>query len=93
MPLAARVILTTYENLPALRLALRGYLRQTTREFGITVADDGSGPETRAFVADFRDEARDHGIEHVTLEPVPASTFSSKTVADHLPSGNIDSRN
>lgn len=63
MPLAARVILTTYENLPALRLALRGYLRQTTREFGITVADDGSGPETRAFVADFRDEARDHGIE------------------------------
>ena len=80
MPLAARVILTTYENLPALRLALRGYLRQTTREFGITVADDGSGPETRAFVADFRDEARQHE-PHAAVASAAAKWRSSAALS------------
>lgn len=59
---SARVIVTAYENLPALRLALRGYLRQTTTDFALTVADDGSGPETRAFIARFGEQARGQGI-------------------------------
>lgn len=63
MSARARVIVTTYNNVPLLRLALRGYLRQTTQEFGITIADDGSGPETRAFLDEFRVEAADRGID------------------------------
>ncbi len=63
-------------------------------EARIAVADGCSVSGTSAILESARRViARDHGIEHVTLEPVPASTFSSKTVADHLPSGNIDSRN
>src|SRR5262245_28915572 len=57
MPRRARVIVSTYERLPLLRLALRGFLHQTTTDFALTVADDGSGPETAAFVADFAREA------------------------------------
>jgi glycosyltransferase involved in cell wall biosynthesis len=53
MARAARVLVTTYDRLDHLRLALRGYLRQTTRDFALTVADDGSGPETAAIVAAF----------------------------------------
>jgi GT2 family glycosyltransferase len=64
MPPSARVIVTAYENVPSLRLALRGYLRQTTRDFGLTVADDGSGPSTRAFIEGFGEEARSRGIDY-----------------------------
>jgi GT2 family glycosyltransferase len=49
----ARVCVTTYDRLDHLRLALRGYLRQTTRDFALTVADDGSGPETAEIVRAF----------------------------------------
>ena len=63
----ARVIVTAYENLPALRRALRGYLRQTTLDFGLTIADDGSGPDTRAFLDAFGAEARARGIEYASV--------------------------
>ena len=53
MPRRVRVVVTTYERLPWLRLALRAWARQTFRDFTLTVADDGSGPETRAFVEAF----------------------------------------
>ena len=63
-------------------------------EARIAVADKSSVSETSAILESARRAvARDHDIEHVTLEPVPASIFSSKTVADHPPSGNADSRN
>lgn len=64
---SARVIITAYNNVPALRIALRGYLRQTTQDFGITMADDGSGPETRAFLREFGAEASAHGIPFDTV--------------------------
>jgi glycosyltransferase involved in cell wall biosynthesis len=45
------VILTTYQREDALDAVLRGLARQTDREFEILVADDGSGPRTRALIA------------------------------------------
>jgi GT2 family glycosyltransferase len=62
MPPRARVIVSAYERLDLLRLALRGYLRQSTRDFSLVVADDGSGPVTRAFVDAFGHEAEAAGI-------------------------------
>lgn len=49
----ARVVVTTYERLPLLRLALEAWARQSVRDFALSVADDGSGPDTSAFVAEF----------------------------------------
>lgn len=57
-----RVIVAAYEQLPALRLALRGYLRQTTRDFSLVVADDGSKDDTRAWLEAFAEQARAAGI-------------------------------
>ncbi len=70
MAARAHVILAAYEQLPLLRLTLRGYLRQTVRDFHLTVADDGSGPETGAHLAGFAGEARARGIgfRHVWQE-------------------------
>jgi GT2 family glycosyltransferase len=70
MPARAHVVLAAYEQLPLLRKSLRGYLRQTAPEFSLTVADDGSGPETAAFLEDVRKEAARRGIElrHVWQE-------------------------
>jgi glycosyltransferase involved in cell wall biosynthesis len=45
------VILSTYRNESALDASLRGFARQTDRNFEIIVADDGSGPATRDLVA------------------------------------------
>lgn len=57
MPPKARVIVATYNQLPLLRLALRGYRRQTSADFALTIADDGSSDDTEAFVAAFAAEA------------------------------------
>lgn len=70
MSRSARVIVATYEQLPALRLVLRGYLRQTVRDFALTVADDGSGEDTRTQIEAFAREAReqDLDVDHVRIE-------------------------
>jgi len=47
----ASVILATYEQPRLLDLALLGYSNQTTRDFEIVVADDGSGGETADVIA------------------------------------------
>jgi glycosyltransferase involved in cell wall biosynthesis len=44
------VILSTYEQPEWLRKTLWGYARQTHPDFEVVVADDGSGPGTRAVV-------------------------------------------
>lgn len=67
MPRRARVIVTTYERLHLLRLALRGWARQTVSDFALTVADDGSGPDTTAFVAAFARTAP-FPVDHVWWE-------------------------
>ena len=68
----ALVVVSTY-NQPSLGLCLRGYLRQTTRDFEIVVADDGSRPEfvavTRAF-AEGPARAAGLRVRHVWHEDV-----------------------
>ncbi|MFW6078444.1 MAG: glycosyltransferase [Gemmatimonadota bacterium] len=56
------VILSTYDRPRALELALWGYAVQTRRDFELVVADDGSGPETRALIERMR---RETGLEIV----------------------------
>lgn len=50
------VILSTYEWPRALELSLWGWAAQTLRDFRVWIADDGSGPETRALVERVRAE-------------------------------------
>jgi glycosyltransferase involved in cell wall biosynthesis len=45
------VIVTTHDREDALAAVLRGLARQTDRGFEVVIADDGSGPATRAVVA------------------------------------------
>ncbi len=47
------VIVTTYNNVRSLQLVLTALERQTFLNFELLVADDGSGPETAAFIASF----------------------------------------
>ncbi|MGH7539603.1 MAG: glycosyltransferase [Gemmatimonadota bacterium] len=58
------VILTTYEQPEWLEKALWGYAVQTRRDFELLIADDGSGPATRAVIERFRD-AVDLDVRHV----------------------------
>ena len=64
MPRRARVIVTTYDRLALLRLSLNAWARQTFQDFALTVADDGSGPETAAFVREFAASAP-FPVDHV----------------------------
>jgi GT2 family glycosyltransferase len=57
-----RVVLGTYNQVPHLRRSLRGWLRQTTADFTLAVADDGSTDETRRLVEAFAKEAAARGI-------------------------------
>jgi glycosyltransferase involved in cell wall biosynthesis len=44
------VIVSTYNNPRALALVLAGLARQTVQDFELLIADDGSGPETKAVI-------------------------------------------
>lgn len=59
------VCLATFNQPRALELALEGYARQTSSDFEIVVADDGSDADTRAVVDRFRGPL---AIEHVRHE-------------------------
>ena len=61
------VIVCTYEQPKWLELVLWGYATQTHREFDLVVADDGSGPETRAVVERF-EAASGRAVLHVWHE-------------------------
>jgi GT2 family glycosyltransferase len=63
LPSSTRVIITAYNNLPLLRMALRGYLRQTTQDFTLVIADDGSTPEIKNWLDSFARETSAQGIE------------------------------
>lgn len=49
------VILTTYEREDALAAVLRSLSRQVDRQFEVIVADDGSGPATKAVLANWKE--------------------------------------
>ena len=57
-----RVIVAAYQQLPFLKLTMRGYLRQTSRDFSLVIADDGSSDGTQAFLEAFACEAAAAGI-------------------------------
>jgi len=47
------VIVPTFNRPDLLRLTLEGFVRQTTHEFELIVADDGSGEQTEALCSEF----------------------------------------
>jgi glycosyltransferase involved in cell wall biosynthesis len=61
------VILATYEQPAWLEKVLWGYAVQTRPDFELIVADDGSGPETRAVIERFSGESG-RAVEHVWHE-------------------------
>jgi glycosyltransferase involved in cell wall biosynthesis len=68
----ARVIIATYNQIPYMRLVLRGYLRQTTNDFSLVLADDGSSPDMAEFLQKISPEFAERGIplEHVWHEDI-----------------------
>lgn len=48
------VIISTYNAVEWLKKTLWGYKIQTTKDFELIIADDGSGPETEACIATFK---------------------------------------
>ena len=48
------VLLSTYNHPDLLRRSLLGFAHQSTRDFEVVVADDGSGPETRKVIESFQ---------------------------------------
>lgn len=63
----ASVIVSTYDQLEALRMVVAGFSRQSRIDFELLVADDGSGPET----AEFLEEAAERvpfRLRHVRQE-------------------------
>jgi len=50
MDFKASVVIAVYNGVRELELVLTGFRRQSRREFEVVIADDGSGPEMRAFV-------------------------------------------
>ncbi|MFW6275207.1 MAG: glycosyltransferase family 2 protein [bacterium] len=60
----ASVIFTTYNQPEWLRKVLWGYECQTINDFEIVIADDGSGPDTRAIIDGFKEKGK-LNITHV----------------------------
>ena len=58
------VIVSTYNNPRALSLVLAGLQRQTVQDFELLIADDGSGPDTKAVVDGYARTAR-FPVHHV----------------------------
>ena len=63
----ASVIFTTYNHPKWLEKTLWGFSMQSYRDFEIVVADDGSGPETRAVIEDLQAQI-DIPIQHIWQE-------------------------
>jgi GT2 family glycosyltransferase len=59
------LIVATYENPRALKLSLASVARQAVRPDAVAVADDGSGPETKAVVEAFAAAHPELGVRHV----------------------------
>lgn len=59
----ASVIISAYNNAPALKLSLLGYLRQDTRDFQIIIADDGSSSDLIETLAPTIEELHTAGIK------------------------------
>ncbi|HUG42101.1 MAG TPA: glycosyltransferase family 2 protein [Longimicrobiales bacterium] len=62
------VILSTYNQPEWLRKTLWGYARQTYPDFEVLIADDGSGQETRAVIAEARERHPALPLKHIRHE-------------------------
>jgi glycosyltransferase involved in cell wall biosynthesis len=62
MPIRASLIVTTYNWPSALRLVLESALAQNTLPAEVLVADDGSGPDTAALIAEFVPRFAERGV-------------------------------
>ncbi|MFM6993197.1 MAG: glycosyltransferase [Rhodoferax sp.] len=62
---STEVIVTTYNNPTALHFALLGLVGQSTQDFRVCIADDGSGPATRELVERWRDRIGTDRFRHV----------------------------
>ena len=62
---SASVIITTYNNPRYLEMVLAGYARQTTSDFEVVIADDGSGPETAGLIERVREDGFPVPLIHV----------------------------
>lgn len=62
------LILSTYNSVGPLMLCLASVARQDARPWSICVADDGSGPETAAAVADYAARHPEVPVRHVWHE-------------------------
>jgi len=83
------VIVTTYNRPDALTLVLDGYCAQSTLDFELIVADDGSADDTRQLIADYAQRTpfalrhvwhEDHGFRAAAIRNRAAAT----TTADYL---------
>ena len=101
-PLAASIIVNTYNNADRLRLVLPAYLKQTLTDFEIIVADDGSTDNSEIVVAEFakttpfpvsyiRHELQGHNRATILNKATLAarSDFIIYTDADCLPVNNL----
>ena len=64
----SELIVATYENPRSLRLCLASVARQRVAPDGIAIADDGSGPETRAVIEAFAAAHPATPVRHVWQE-------------------------
>lgn len=58
----ALVVVAAYNQAPFLRRALRGYLRQSTNDFALTIADDGSSDDTPKLLETLRPAFAERGV-------------------------------
>ena len=60
---SAAVIISAYNNAPALRLSLLGYLRQDCSDFRLIIADDGSTTDLKEEIDPILEKLNAAGIE------------------------------
>ena len=77
MRLAASLICSTYNSPRLLALVLESLKHQTKKNFECIIADDGSGPETRALIDSYRSKL-EMPIEHLWHEKEPGVVEKAK---------------
>lgn len=68
LPMHSELIISTYNNPRSLELCLVSVAAQRVKPNGICIADDGSGPETRAVVDAFAAEVAPMPVRHLWHE-------------------------
>jgi GT2 family glycosyltransferase len=83
----ALVVVAAYNQLALLRLSLRGYLRQTNRDFALVVADDGSTDGTAAWLAEVQPRFEAQGIPFLHVHQEDAGFRKCRILNDAVRRG------